>query len=996
MAPNENLRQGERRNVTVLFADMKDFTALTERLDPEEVDSLISRVFSSFETIIRKYGGVVEKYIGDAMVAVFGAPHMHEDDPERCVNSALDFLHEIDRLNRSLAPRNLGIAFRIGINSGLITTGKRGDHDVITGHAMSVASRLESSAKANTVLVSESTKSLCSDDFVFSEQMSITVKGKSAPVTAYSVLRRSPEPTAADSPFIGRKDLIDRLMRRYLRHDPTGVDGFVLTGEPGIGKTRVATELIDKARRLPDFDSAIFHARARRYRTEPFAVITDLLASCFDVQPEMAPGVITERVLARTGVEPVSAEGFGRLLTGEVQENENQAFVLLYLLMKSAVKRSENSPYSALLFIDNVRMLDKGSRDFLRFYLKNADAKPFFILTDRELGPNVADLADSLERIEMGPMDREESRTLVSSIAGDGLEMLLVGSILDNSRGNPLFLREYARYAAQNRDVREVPASIQNIFMTSIDNLEPEYRDFLKRMSVFVHSFSLDDARHVQEVTDGEPSIVDDALARYVEDGTLVRDGELYMFRLEVFKTALYASILNYNKKIIHRVIADLMERKGSPHPARLLHHLFRAEEWNRAYVALCGSPNITSGLEYLRHIDRLLEQTGADQPDRQVNLMFLKSAILFKNGMSDQADSLLKEIMATAVARQNALYAASAYHLLSASYLQASCFDKADFCGHKAKAYYERAGRGATNTQDLLEILATSAALQNDTEAAEQLMDEIAALKDAPGTPYSAQRYASVKAEHQLMRGEYAAARTLLLQTRAQISAGDENWLPVNTNLGLACYHLCDWEGVLQYDGAAIDSGSGRLAAVSQTNTRLAIANHLQGRLDEAEKRFQTAEFNASQVRNDFDLVDSQRTLAEALLICGEVERAEKTAATGVSIGLRHAGTYPVLTLLMVLVETAVIKGDHERARFFLSEADLLLERGVLVRRRDVLLYHYYHFTLLPADAGSSREKAMEILRRELHSLDEDRFVEAFLATRRFRAIRAELESTE
>jgi tetratricopeptide (TPR) repeat protein len=404
----------------------------------------------------------------------------------------------------------------------------------------------------------------------------------------------------------------------------------------------------------------------------------------------------------------------------------------------------------------------------------------------------------------------------------------------------------------------------------------------------------------------------------------------------------------------------------------------------------------VTSSLEYLRHIDRLLEQTGAEQPDRQVNLMFLKSAILFKNGMSDQADSLLKEIMATAVARQNSLYAGSAYHLLAESNLQASCFDKADFCGHKARAYYERTGRGTANTQDLLEILASCALLQNDTGSADRLLGEIASLKNAPDTAYSPQRYASVLAEHQLMRGDYTAARTLLLETRARMAPGDETWLSINTNLGIACYHLCDWEGLLTYDQAAVDSRSGRLAAVSQTNARLAVALHFLGRSEEAEQRFQTAEFNASQIRNDFELVDARRTLAEALLLRGQVERAEAVAREGASVGLRHAATYPVLTLLMILVETAVLEGDEEKARFFLSEADLLLERGVLVRRRDVLLYHYYHSALFAEDADSSRRAASEILGQEIECLGEDRFVEAFLATRRFRAVQSELMSTE
>ena len=124
MPATENLRAGERRNVTVLFADMQGFTSLSERMDPEEMDGLMTRIYGAFESIVKRYDGTVEKYIGDALVAVFGVPTLHEDDPARAISAAIDYLAESAVLNETR--HGDAIAFRVGVNTGLITTGRRG------------------------------------------------------------------------------------------------------------------------------------------------------------------------------------------------------------------------------------------------------------------------------------------------------------------------------------------------------------------------------------------------------------------------------------------------------------------------------------------------------------------------------------------------------------------------------------------------------------------------------------------------------------------------------------------------------------------------------------------------------------------------------------------------------------------------------------------------------------------------------------------------------
>ncbi|MFW5718082.1 MAG: adenylate/guanylate cyclase domain-containing protein [Spirochaetota bacterium] len=993
MSASENLRTGERRNVTVLFADMKGFTSLSERMDPEEMEGLMSQVFGTFEGIITRYEGTVEKYIGDALVAVFGVPALHEDDAARAINASLDFLAEIARLNEQRRDRD-PVAFRIGINTGLITTGKRGEHDVVTGHPMAVASRLESSAPENSILVSQSTRERCEHDFVFSEAQAIQARGKDEIVLAYEVRGRNIRLEDDDTVFVGRKPLLDRMLRSFLRHDPVQTQGFILLGEPGIGKTRLAQELMRKLRRLPDFDDGILFARARRYGTRPFSVIIDMLSAYFRIDNRMGAGEIAAVVEHELGIEHRTAEGFAALVSGATTEQDNQAFVLLYLILKSIVKKNLDAPYSTLLCIDDLYCIDKSSRDFFRFYLRNADARPFFLFLNRALDPGLRETFAELEVVELEPLDHEETLELIRALSDTDLDLDLVNSIRENARGNPLFIREYVRYARENRDAQALPSTIQNIFLSSIESYEPALRDLLKKLSVFAHSFSLPDARHVQSATDGDSRIVDAAIGFFLREGVLVEEDGLFMFRYDLFKTAVYDSLLNYNKRILHRIVADLMIEKGEPHPMRLLHHLFRAEEYDRATDALMDSPNVTTNVEYLRYVDRLLERVEEHDVDRYVRLMFIKSAILFNNGITEEADSLLKGMIETAVDRLSPAYAGSAYHLLTAHNMKAYCFEKARFCGAKALAYYDRAGGANYNPQNVLEIMASSELLRNSADAVDDMIERIRALERTHEAAFSAARLELAQVEHHLMRSEYRPAIEKLERLIHDSSEEDGRWHQMHLLKGLACFHMCDWDEARRADQIVLEGPSRHLSNISQTNARLAVAHHFLGDARAAERHLQQAEFNASQIRNDFDAVDALRTLSGCCLVLGDASKAEEHARRGLATSLRHTATYPVLTLLMVLVDTASARGDATSVEFFLQEASLLVDSGFLLPNRDTILYHYYaaRYATDETIATSHRGAARNALDREIGAIADERLVEEFFRVRIFGRVRDEL----
>jgi class 3 adenylate cyclase len=178
-------QHGERRTLTVLFSDLSGFTTLSERMDPEDVRDIIDAIFQRFRAIIEREGGAVDKFIGDAVMAVFGAPAAHDDDPVRAIRAALAMQREVVAFN---GERGLKLAARVGVNTGEALWGSfAGDRPTAMGDAVNVAQKLESSAKVGTVLVSETTKAAAEGRFRFEGLPAVAVKGRKEPVMPFVV-----------------------------------------------------------------------------------------------------------------------------------------------------------------------------------------------------------------------------------------------------------------------------------------------------------------------------------------------------------------------------------------------------------------------------------------------------------------------------------------------------------------------------------------------------------------------------------------------------------------------------------------------------------------------------------------------------------------------------------------------------------------------------------------------------------------------------------------
>ncbi len=977
------LKPGERKTATILFADMKGFTALSERMDPEEMDGLMNRLFGSFESIIRSHGGTVEKYIGDALVAVFGVPELHEDDPQRAIGAALTFIGREDPC-RAAKTECVEASFRIGIHTGLVATGTRGEFDVVTGHAMAVAQRLQAEAEPGGILVSEAVKLHCDRDFDFSGPFELQAKGKKDLIQAWAVSGVSQGALKEAGPFIGRKELVDELLRLYLRHDAGQLAGRCLIGEAGIGKTRLAQALADKIRSFPDFSSPLLMARAQKYRPGRYAVVMDLAMERLGLDQDAGYDELKAALSALEGLD----EGQARILAGLVSardsaEDEGDAIPALFALFSILMGANAAAIYSPFIFIDNAQALDRSSREFLQYYGKHGATKPFILLAGREHSQALRDAFPELKPQRLSPLSDDEARALTLAFWPECPDELLK-AILAQSLGNPLFLREYAQFAKKHRDLSALPSTIQTMFLTSLERYEPPYREFIKMMSPFVLNFTEGDAARVVAAAGERVADSAKALELFVRDGLLTKSGERYAFALDVLKKALYASLLNHNKRLIHCAIADLMLESKRPNRLRLIHHLLRAERWAEAAAVMLKDPARNYCYEYLEYLDPLYRRLSKGSADQAMQLLILKSALLFNAGKIDEAEQELKNIMKAAVSQQNDNCMGFAYHMICAHAAMSYAFQKARFTGQKALYYYRGAGMSPRSVQNVIRTIAWAEIQKNNFEEAKALVDQTELIPER-----DAFELYSARAELRLFSGDYRGALEAL--DRQGASPADDGYDAVARFFGMdlrikALWQLCDFSALGQAARDLLAAGSLSESVLAQAHAMAACSQTLAGQEEASRDGFLRAEFYAGQIRNDFDRVEALRSLALCRLVSGDTEKAESTAKEALIPALRHCCYYPAFTLLMILVGLEYERAKREQARFYLKEASYFFTTGLLLPYKDVILYYYYAASLFE---GESAERAPGIARKLLEDekarIGKPELVEAFLNLRGF-----------
>jgi class 3 adenylate cyclase/tetratricopeptide (TPR) repeat protein len=544
-----------RKVVTIVFCDLTGSTALGDRTDPETLRTTMRGYFEEMRTILERHGGTVEKFIGDAVMAVFGVPVSREDDALRAVRAAWEM--------RS-AVATLGLGARIGVNTGEVVAGD-GD-SLVTGDTVNIAARFEQAAETGQVLVGEVTHRLVRDA-VTAEQIEVTAKGKPQPLTAFKLLDVDLAAAAIarklDTPLVGRLGELRQINQAFERAvSENRCHLFTLLGPAGVGKSRLTSEF------LATVDATVVQGRCLDYGEgitfwPVISVMKQLGARAEDTLAHIATGGLSQHELfwdVRAQLEAVAAERPLVVLFDDVQWGEPTFLDLL----------------------DHIADLSRGA-PILLLCLARPD------LLDLRPGWGGGKLNATTTLLE--PLSIAECEELID-VHGDGIGTATRKRILQAADGNPLFVEEMVALARENNDV-SVPSSVHALLQARLDQLGVAERDVIERGSVEGQIFHRGAVRELSPGRDVEEQL--DGLVRkdliHPERTTFVGD-HAFRFRHLLIRDAAYEALPKETRADLHERFATWLAAHGKELVELdevLGHHLEQAARYRREL----GQPDV-------------------------------------------------------------------------------------------------------------------------------------------------------------------------------------------------------------------------------------------------------------------------------------------------------------------------------------------------------------------------------------------------------------------
>ena len=608
-------RPEERKIVTVLFVDLVGFTARSERLDPEDVRAIQTPYFTRVRTAIEAFGGTVEKYIGDAVMAVFGAPVAHGDDPERAVRAALAVLAGVEELNA--ADSELDLQVRIAVNTGeaLVSVSANAAHGegLVAGDVVNTASRLQAAAPPNGILVGEETYLATRSAIDYEDVEPVLAKGKQAPVRVWRARAAHTAPGERPSgpvPMVGRATELDALRNIWARVVAERRPQLVtLFGPAGIGKSRLSAEFSE----LVGSEGA----RVVRGRSLPYGEVTPYgsfaaqvkqIARMFDTDPIELASEKLERAIAA-------------LLDGEADEVASHIGMLIGVGRDGAVGDRQTLFFSArrlvealalqqptVLVFEDIHVAASSMLDLLETLASRVRDVPLLLLTQArpELlseRPAWGGGLPAYSALPLQPLGDEDARELAQRLFETvGAEGRRIRELAETSEGNPLFLEELVVSLAEGRaDPDELPTSIRSIVAARIDALPSEERDVLLDAAVFGKVFWSGALAatgnggvaclEALDALEGRDLIRRDPVSR-------LAGHQQFAFKHQLIREVAYATLPRARRRQRHEAIALFLEESvgevGDVAPA-LANHWHEAGELVRAgryYVAAGDQAN--------------------------------------------------------------------------------------------------------------------------------------------------------------------------------------------------------------------------------------------------------------------------------------------------------------------------------------------------------------------------------------------------------------------
>jgi class 3 adenylate cyclase/predicted ATPase len=653
---------GERRQVTVMFADVSGFTAMSEKLDAEQVVNVINALFTDMIEIIYKYSGMLNKFMGDALLVIFGAPRAHDDDPIRAVRCALEMQESIAKFSERWGFPFLkagDLSMSIGINSGLVVAGNVGSSRrmeyTVMGDTVNTSSRLESIANRGEIIINDSTYRRVQGIFQFTELPPAKVKGKSEKLRIYRVdSLLAGEHTVAMKHFFGRRselNLFEHLLANLARAEGQTV---VIQGEAGVGKTILLQRV--KGMVLEQKTSVRFlfgecHSYTSTILYYPLISIVRELFSLHQISTSAEVLSSIRKRLKLLGMDEediiIALPFFNTLLSLNdaetpqfVSQNKNLIFKFLIHFFSLESRREP-----LFVAIDDFQWADSSSLEFFASLAQNiADLPIILTLTCRDDFSLPWMKGAHTQHLPLQNFSRSESLAFIDALLRDEADLSesqrerIIEKIYAKSQGHPLFIEEAIRIVrdknlltkkiAPGQEIElEIPDSIHTAMMSRFDLMPERHRVILQYAAVIGRNFS---RTIIEQITDMAGAKVMDSIHEILgQYDVLLRNQSgaetSYTFRYNIFYDVVYSSILIERRKEIHAKAARMLEQtyreQISSQVELIAYHYSRSNDSARAIYYLQQAGNKADNLfaynESLQALEKALEIIE-QAPDRQ------------------------------------------------------------------------------------------------------------------------------------------------------------------------------------------------------------------------------------------------------------------------------------------------------------------------------------------------------------------------------------------
>jgi len=650
-----------RKTVTVVFCDIANYTPLGETLDPEVLRNVMEQYFYAVRRELERHGGTVEKFIGDAAMAVFGIPVVRDDDALRAVRAAIDMRTALGGLNRELEETHgVRLAIRTGINTGEVVAGDPSDRQSFaTGTAVATAQRLEAAARSGEILLGDSTYRLVSNAVVVEPMDPLTLKGKAQPVAAWRLLAvvegAPPFPRRLDVPMVGRESQLAALegeLEAAMRERRCRLATIV--GPAGIGKSRLGNELfsLTRARATTVVGRCLAYGDGITY--------WPLRGIVLSATGSLKRSGIAEFLAGAEDADRVAERLASAVGTEEVAPGGEETF---WAVRRFLEHLAHDGP--VIVAIDELQWAEPTFLDLLEYLVGwTADAPILLVGLARPelLEERPTWTTTSARLIVLGPLSSAESTQLVGALGGQALDAEERRRILESAEGNPLFVEQMLALAVEEDSREQIPPSIQALLAARLDRLSASERDVMERAAVIGREFTAGAVAWLA----GEEPVSSTLLALVRRDliepeRSLIPGDDGFRFRHILIRDAAYMGVSKESRGQLHERYGDWLERAAPDLDEIVGYHLEQAfryrQELGQADTAVAVRAGERLGRAGRRAVARgdlpaavtLLSRAAALLPDshgERRELLLLLGTPLIRTGDFARAENVLNDAL--------------------------------------------------------------------------------------------------------------------------------------------------------------------------------------------------------------------------------------------------------------------------------------------------------------------------------------------------------------